>query len=101
MYHEAVSNGLLYGMNRGENTNCRAPKNSRKNDTPIAVMSAAILGASRSGLYATLSIVMASRVQTTMERRITVSEPTTSEIPGGIAGKSICGHWWRLNWATA
>ena len=50
MYQAVVSNGLLYGMKRGENTNCRAPKNSRKNDTPMAVISAAILGASRSGL---------------------------------------------------
>ena len=70
-------------MNRGEKTNCSAPKNSRKNETPMAVISAAMRGASRSGLYATLSIVTASSVQTTMESRMTVSEPTTSESPGG------------------
>ncbi len=67
MYQVTTSNGRWYGMKRGEKTKYSAPKYSRKKDTPMAVIRAAMRGALRSGLYATRSMTIARTAHTTID----------------------------------
>ncbi len=88
-------------MKRGEKTKSSAPKYSRKNETPIAVISAAMRGASRSGLYATRSMVTARIAQMTMDSRMTLSEPIRTTSQAGIPGNTAAGHAASPNRDTA